>query len=193
MLLPILSANLNSGFELKLDGTADDADGYLRRCGASFHGVHALYVSSSNTKELMEMMIPHCSNLKNLTVAVNVYLSPDLLNVIPSTIQGLDIRIRDTIWDGPFCDETERWKSSLWKLLSFGHLSELKWFRISLSENDTHGYYVPDKRNICKAHKGVQEFDKKIKDICVVAGVDYSLQILSEEHIEFLCTLRCIF
>lgn len=193
VLLPFLSANLNSGFELKLDGTADDADGYLRRCGASFHGVHALYVSSSNTKELMEMMIPHCSNLKNLTVAVNVYLSPDLLNVIPSTIQGLDIRIRDTIWDGPFCDETERWKSSLWKLLSFGHLSELKWFRISLSENDTHGYYVPDKRDICKAHKGVQEFDKETKDICVVAGVDYSLQILSEEHIEFLCTLRCIF
>lgn len=94
-------------------------------CNAPFHGLHTLHGSFSRTREWMELIVPHCTDLKDLILSIDFLTAPDILYLIPGTIQSLDIRLNDTIWFGEYRAESEIRERSLLKMLSSGRLSDL--------------------------------------------------------------------
>lgn len=131
-----------------------------------FDRLRTLHINSGNAADLwLKWIGPCCSDLQSLTLVTEVIQTPDTLNLIPITIQILDLALWSK-WASS--EELTGWMRCLLNIVSSVHFPKLKSFTLFISKDD-----------LRHMESGIemQNFKEKMSAVCEGVGVKCYLNL----------------
>lgn len=152
------------------------------QCALSFEQLRSLRINSNETAaQWLKWIVPYSSNLKHITLDVDMLSTADTLSLIPKSISSLELQVGNTTSWGDI-EPITGWMRHILEFFSSGHLSGLKSFSLIVPKrlyvyNLDYNLYKSIREEAENLLSQIRNFKESMGYLCESAGIECSLNL----------------